>query len=538
MRSMLATLLLSLGSTTLANAAATPAFDQVFRDLKPDQPGCAAGVMRDGKVIWSAGYGIANLQTGAPIRTDTLFNLASVSKQFTAFAILQLEAQGRLSLDDSVRRFFPELPVYAQDIKIRHLLHHTSGLQDYMFLAELAGIGYSQRFTQQQALQMLFKQNTAMFPSGVEFSYSNSGYMLLSSIVERVSGMSLKNFSQVHIFKPLGMTRTSIVDQYPLQLPNLAESYEQDPKTKAYQFADVRWEQTGDGQVHSTVVDVMRWMRNLSTGKVGGPALSQKMRQTEPLADGDPGYYAMGVGISRYRGFDEVSHSGGWAGYNTHVAWYPKMELATVVLCNSPVPDASARGYALMDAVLGSPSPSPGHDIPPPVPSIRAVPPAPLNTLVAGTYLDDSGHQFQLQRSDNSFTLNTFPDTLALSRLSEHLMAADNDGSPIYLAATSGARIVSTNPASTYTLAAPWKPQDIQRYVGIYKLQTSSGQLKVYPKQGKLYIRIGKHTYPMQPLAAERFSAQDLGVIRFEQDGQVLTSSLARNLRFVRAKAK
>lgn len=331
------------------------------------------------------------------------------------------------------------------------------------------------------------------------------------------------------------MTRTRIVDQYPLRLPNLAESYELDSETKAYEFVDVRWEQTGDGQVHSTVMDVMRWMRNLSTGQVGGRALVGKMRQTEPLADGDPGYYGMGVGLSRYRGFDEVSHSGGWAGYNTHVAWYPKMDLATVVLCNSPVPDASARGYALMDTVLGSPNPSPGHDIPPPVPSIKAVPPVPLNTLVAGTYLDDSGHQFQLQRSDNRFTLNTFPDTLALSRLSEHLMAADNEGSPIYLAATSGARIVSTNPASTYTLAAPWKPQDIQRYVGIYKLQTSSGQLKVYPKQGKLYIRIGKHTYPMQPLAAERFSAQDLGVIRFEQDGRVLTSSLARNLRFVRA---
>ncbi|MBC2658904.1 beta-lactamase family protein [Pseudomonas sp. MSSRFD41] len=538
MRSMLATLLLSLGSTTLANAAATPAFDQVFRDLKPDQPGCAAGVMRDGKVIWSAGYGIANLQTGAPIRTDTLFNLASVSKQFTAFAILQLEAQGRLSLDDSVRRFFPELPVYAQDIKIRHLLHHTSGLQDYMFLAELAGIGYSQRFTQQQALQMLFKQNTAMFPSGVEFSYSNSGYMLLSSIVERASGMPLKNFSQAHIFKPLGMTRTSIVDQYPLQLPNLAESYEQDPKTKAYQFADVRWEQTGDGQVHSTVVDVMRWMRNLSTGQVGGQALVGKMRQTEPLADGDPGYYGMGVGITRYRGFDEVSHSGGWAGYNTHVAWYPKMELATVVLCNSPVPDASARGYALMDAVLGSPNPSPGHDIPPPVPSIRAVPPAPLNTLVAGTYLDDSGHQFQLQRTGNGFKLDTFSQSLALSRLSDHLLAADNDGSPIYLAATRGARIVSTNPASTYTLAAAWKPADLQRYVGRYQLRTTPGQLEVFLRQGRLYIRTGEQSYPMQPLALERFRAGDLGVIRFEQDGQVLTSSLARNLRFVRARAK
>lgn len=534
MRSMLATLLISLGSASLANATTLPAFDKVFDDVKADQPGCAAGVMREGQVIWSAGYGIANLQTGAPINTDTLFNLASVSKQFTGFAVLQLQAQGRLNLDDPVRRFIPELPAYAQAIKIRHLLHHTSGLQDYMLLAELAGITYTERFTQQQALQMLFKQDAAMFPAGAEFSYSNSGYLLLSSIVERAAAMPLKNFSQAHIFKPLGMSRSSIVDHYPLHLPNLAESYELDPKSKTYGFVDVRWEQTGDGQVHSTVVDLMRWMRNLSTGQVGGKALVKKMRETEPLLDGDPGYYGMGIATRRYRGLSEVSHSGSWAGYSTDVAWYPKLDVATVVLCNRADAEAAERGHQLLDVVLGSPRPPRDQDIPPPPPSIEGVPPAPLDTLVTGTYLDDSGHQFQLERTGNDFNLNTFPDSMPLSRLNEHLMAAGNDGTPLYLAATQGSRIVSNNPASTYVLGTPWKPRDLQRYVGVYRLQTSSGQLKVFTRQGKLYIRIGELTYPMRPLTAGRFSASDLGVIRFEQGGQVLTSSMARNLRFVR----
>ncbi|MDD1018236.1 beta-lactamase family protein [Pseudomonas sp. TNT2022 ID1048] len=533
MRSMLATLLIStLGAMPLAHATEPLAFHEVFDDIKPDQPGCAAGVMRGAKTIWSAGYGAADLATGRAIQADTLFNLASVSKQFTGFAILELEAQGRLDLDDSIRRFVPELPAYAEGIQIRHLLHHTSGLQDYMLLAELAGIPLTQRFTQQQALDLLFKQNALMFPPGSEFSYSNSGYVLLSSIAERAAGMPLKDYSRAHLFEPLGMSRSSIVDQYPVQLPNLAQGYEQDEPSKGPEAVDARWEQTGDGQVHSTVADLMLWLRNLSTGRVGGTALVEKMRQTEPFNDGDPGYYGMGLANRSYRGLQEVSHSGSWAGFSTDVAWYPKLDVATVVLCNSTEGEASERGHRLLDVLLGPSWLPRDTGIPAPPPSIKAVPKAFLNTLVAGTYLDDLGHQFQLQRTGKGFVLDTFHEVLPLLRQSDQLMVADNDGIPIYLAAAPGARIVSNNPASTYVLASAWKPEDIRRYVGLYALQTSPGQLKVYPWQGKLYVRIGQHSYPLQPLTTERFRAGELGVISFAEEGAVLTSSVARNLRF------
>ena len=538
MRTLLTAVLISiLGAAAVARADALPAFPKVFADIPADQPGCAAGVMRGGKLIWSAGYGAANLATGAAIQADTLFNLASVSKQFTGFAILQLHAQGRLSLEDPVRRFLPELPAYAQDIKIRHLLHHTSGLQDYMLLAELAGIPLTQRFTQQQALDLLVRQNSLMFPPGSEFSYSNSGYILLSSIVERVSGLPLKDYSRANIFLPLGMDHSSIVDQYPTQLPKLARGYEPDAQGKAYVAVEARWEQTGDGQVHSNVADLMLWLRNLSTGRVGGKALVENMRQTEPFNDGDPGYYGMGIANRSYRGLQELSHSGGWAGFNTDVAWYPKLDVATVVLCNRDDGQASERGRQLLDALLGTPAPPGDPDIAPPPPSIRAVPKASLNTLVAGTYRDDSGHQFQLQRSGQGWVLDTFPEVLPLLRRSDQLLAADNDGTPIYLAAAPQARIVGNNPASTYTLAPAWKPDDIRPYVGLYALETSPGQLKVYARQGKLYVRIGAHSYPMQPLTAERFRAGELGVVGFAEQGAVLTSSVARNLRFGKVSA-
>ncbi|MGC5702673.1 beta-lactamase family protein [Pseudomonas sp. NFXW11] len=533
MRSMFATLLIStLSVVPLASAGSLPAFDKVFDDIKADQPGCAAGVMRNGQLIWSAGYGAADLASGRAIEADTLFNLASVSKQFTGFAILQLEAEGRLQLDDPLRRFVPELPAYAQGIKVRHLLHHTSGLQDYMLLAELAGVAPSAAFTQQQALDLLVRQNSLMFPAGSEFSYSNSGYILLSTIVERASGMPLKEFARQRIFQPLDMNRSSIQDRYPLQLANLARGYEQNEQTQAYVATDVRWEQTGDGQVHSNVADLMRWLRNLHTGRVGGKVLAAKMRQSDALNDGDPGYYAMGLANRSYRGLQEVSHSGSWAGYSTDVAWYPKLDLATAVLCNSSQGQASVRGHRLLDAWLGSPEPQVDPQIPPAPPSIKAQPKAPLSTLVAGTYVDDAGHEFQLQRSGKDYVLDTFLDQLPLYRQSEQLLAADDDGTPLYVAATVDGRIAATNPASTYTLAQPWKPQDIRRYVGLYALETSPGQLKVYPRQGKLYVRIGQHSYPMQALTAERFRAGNLGVIRFEEDATVLTSSVARHLRF------
>lgn len=533
MRTLLTAVLIStLGAASMARADALPAFPAVFADIPADQPGCAAGVMRGGQLIWSAGYGAANLASGAAIQADTRFNLASVSKQFTGFAILQLQAQGRLSLEDPVRRFLPELPAYAQGVKIRHLLHHTSGLQDYMLLAELAGIPLTQRFTQQQALGLLVRQDSLMFAPGSEFSYSNSGYLLLSSIVERASGLPLKHYSRANIFLPLGMDHSSIVDQYPVQLPNLARGYEPDAQGKAYVAVEARWEQTGDGQVHSNVADLMRWLRNLSTGRVGGKVLVENMRQTEPFNDGDPGYYGAGLANRSYRGLQELSHSGSWAGFSTDVAWYPKLDVATVVLCNLDDGRASERGHQLLDTLLGSPAPSGEADIPAPPPSIRALPKASLKTLVAGTYLGDGGHQLQLRRSGKEWILETFPDVLPLTRQSDEVLAADNDGTPIYLAATSGGRIALNNPASTYALAPAWKPEDIRPYVGLYALQTSPGQLKVYARHGKLYMRIGQYTYPMQPLTAERFSAGELGVISFAEERAVLTSSVARHLRF------
>src|SRR5262249_27654216 len=189
------------------------AVDAIFSDLtKPGSPGCALGIYRDGKIIYAKGYGLANIEENVPITPQTVFDVGSVSKQFTAASILLLERQGKLLLDDDVRKYIPELPDYSaqggQVITILRLLNHTSGVRDYPTLFFLAGINPDDVTTDDDALGMIVRQKRLTFPAGTDWQYSNSGYFLLSVIVKRVSGRTLKDFVAENVFRPLGMMHT------------------------------------------------------------------------------------------------------------------------------------------------------------------------------------------------------------------------------------------------------------------------------------------------------------------------------------------
>ena len=197
--------------------------DSIFAAYdRPDAPGCAVGVYRDGRIQYARGYGLADLEHRVPITPATVFDIGSTSKQFTAATILLLEQEGKLSLDDDVRRFLPELPAYERPITIRHLLHHTSGLRDYIGLLRLAGVRTDDVATADDALQMLVRQRALNFAPGDEHLYSNSGYFLLSLIVERAAGRSLRDEARDRIFAPLGMTRTAYLGSYHDVVPDRA----------------------------------------------------------------------------------------------------------------------------------------------------------------------------------------------------------------------------------------------------------------------------------------------------------------------------
>src|SRR5262245_35198761 len=250
--------------------------DTVFARFTTDTPGCALGVVRDGALVYGKGYGQASLELKVPITPATVFDIGSVSKQITAASIVLLAQQGKLALDDELRKLVSEVPEYRQKITLRHLLHHTSGLRDYVTLLSLAGAQEESVTTDGDALALVARQKGLNFAPGDDYLYSNTGYFLLSLVVKKASGTPLREFAQEHIFKPLGMSDTQILDDHTKVIAGKAASYAP-VRRGGYRAVMANWEQTGDGAVQTTVGDMAKWDANFYSGKVGGAALVREM---------------------------------------------------------------------------------------------------------------------------------------------------------------------------------------------------------------------------------------------------------------------
>ncbi|MDP2957493.1 MAG: serine hydrolase domain-containing protein, partial [Longimicrobiales bacterium] len=348
--------------------------DEVFAFVDRDAPGCALGVIQDGRLAYGRGYGLANLDWGIPITTSTVFDIGSVSKQFTATAIALLETDGVLSLDDDVRRWIPEMPDYGKTITIRHLLNHTSGVRDYLTLLSLAGFEFANVFDEEDGVAIITRQRALNFDPGSEFLYSNSGYLLLANIVRRASGMSLRALLQARVFDPLGMTRSSVWDDNTEILSERATGYS--PAGNGGWEIDHAWnfQMGGDGQVITSIEDLAKWDANFFDPVVGGQALLDRLHTRGILTKGDTIPYALGLTVDRYRGLRRVQHGGAWAGFRAMLARFPEQRTSIVIECNRG--DASTAGYAdaVADAVLAAafpegPTARPGQGAPPAAPA-------------------------------------------------------------------------------------------------------------------------------------------------------------------------
>jgi CubicO group peptidase (beta-lactamase class C family) len=324
--------------------------DQLFAEYKAT-PGCAVGVLRNGKVAMAKGYGLANLEYRQPLGPQSAFYMASVSKQFMAMAILLLAEEGKLSLDDSVRQYVPEMPAYAEAITIRHLLHHTSGLRDYLGLGALAGYSADHVWTDYAARRMIARQKALNFAPGSEYLYSNSGYVMLSWIAEKVTGRRLNDWSQERIFGPLGMKNTRWQQNHSDFVPMRATGHVKAGDT--WRIANSMLDVVGDGGLYSTVEDMLKWAANFESPKVGAKAL-ELMQTPGRLANGSEiGFgYGMGLARGRYRGLTTISHAGALAGHRTSFQRIPEKRLATVVLCNNGSGNAARLGERVAEAWL------------------------------------------------------------------------------------------------------------------------------------------------------------------------------------------
>ena len=333
-------------------AAVRARIDAVFAPLAVSgSPGCALAVYRDGAIAYERGYGLASLELGVPITPRTVFDIGSTAKQFTAFSILLLERDGKLSLDDDIRRFLPEMPAYERPITVRHLMLHTSGLRDYLTLWSLAGVGTERWTTQREAVALVERQRAANFAAGDDWLYSNTGYLLLAEIVQRASGKSLKDFARERIFEPLGMTDTFYLDDHTQVVAGKATGYE--PRKGGGFSVDMsNYEQIGDGGVQTTVEDLLLWDRNFYAPKVGDAALLARAQQTGSLTSGKALDYAAGLMIGTYRGLPFVRHGGSWAGYRAELLRFPSQRTSVACLCNLGTAGPSRLADRVADIVL------------------------------------------------------------------------------------------------------------------------------------------------------------------------------------------
>ncbi|MCH9004272.1 MAG: beta-lactamase family protein [Proteobacteria bacterium] len=308
--------------------------DAVFASWDvPGSPGCAVAVAQDGALVYSRGYGYANLDYDIPITPQTVFDVASITKQFNAASLTMLALEGKLSLDDNVRKWLPELPEYEWPITLRHMIYHTSGLRDYLNLFPLAGRGDHYPISHAQILAMMSRQRALIFPPGDQYRYSNTAYMLLAQILERAGGKSLGAMTRERIFEPLRMKGSMMYENLEEIIPRRATGYDRNDDGRMRIVHNYNFDVAGDGQLYSTVEDLLRWDSYLHGAQQ--PAIYPPMLTEGTLNNGDPVGYAQGIFLREYRGQRTVGHSGSSWGFRSQLVRFVEAGLSIAIACNS-----------------------------------------------------------------------------------------------------------------------------------------------------------------------------------------------------------
>lgn len=504
--------------------------DAVFRRFdRRDTPGCALAVLRDGAVVYQRGYGMASLEHGVRITPETVFDIGSAAKQFAAASLLLLARQRSLSLDDDVRRWVWELPDYGRFVTIRHLIHHTSGIPDYIGLLSLAGRRTEDLSTEEEALAALSRRPKLEFEPGSRYEYSNSGYFLQSIIVRRASGQSLRDFARENIFEPLGMKSTDYLDDHARPVPHKATPYA--PAAEGgFRVDQSDWEQVGDGGLQTTVLDLARWLRNLSDGAVGGPEFVRELATPGRFNSGRPMSYAFGLRVDEYRGTPQVGHGGAWAGFRAAFMTLPERRFSAMAFCNvsNAGPARLVRQVAdiYLEKELG-----PGPTESPEKPTARALPATELSRW-AGLYWNRKNNVLGriVLKNGSLVYLDGEENETALVPQESGRFVMEGTTPPVALlfSAHGGLRVQypGEDPPVLFEAVSPASPTPPQlaEYAGRYVNEELGAVYEVLWEGSRLLLRRpGYGASPMTPLFEDAFSEAELGIFRFsrEESGEV-----------------
>jgi CubicO group peptidase (beta-lactamase class C family) len=440
----------------------------------------------------------------------TIFEAGSVSKQFTAAAVLLLAREGKLSLDDPARKYLPEIPDYGAPLTVRHMLQHTSGLRDWGEVMSISGWPRTSRvYTQAHVLDIVSRQRALNFPSGSTWSYCNTGYNLAAILVSRVSGQSFAEFTRARLFQPLGMTHTSWRDDFTRIVRGRATAY----GDRGGQFStNMPFENVhGNGGLLTTVGDLLAWNENFATMKVGDAAFVQEQQQPGRFTDGRSHDYGLGLYIGRYKGLSEVYHSGSTAGYRAFLTRFPDQRVSVAVLCNVSTGAAERYAHAVADLYLGD----------------RAKDPAPVKAAaVEGSALNAKAGLYSNTVTGTPLSLVREKDLLrveggtALVPLSDSRFVAIEGGRTVEFDGGSRVTIVAPNGTSeTYARVEPAKPTlaAIGEYAGVYTSADAEVTMTAVVEGGELKLKRRPDTVVvLRPLYADAF-AGSLGTILFRR---------------------
>jgi CubicO group peptidase (beta-lactamase class C family) len=325
--------------------------DEIFAPWDNNEtPGAAVAIVENGVIVYKKGYGLANLEYDIPISSSSVFHIASVSKQFTVFSILLLEKQGKLSLEDDIRKYIPEVPDFGKIITLRHLASHTSGLRDQWNLLSMAGWRMDDVITKEHVLKLVSKQKELNFNPGDEYAYCNTGFTLLAEVVARVSKMSFAAFTNANIFEPLEMSNTLFYDDHEKVVENRAYSYHTD--STGFKKSVLNYANVGATSLFTTVEDLSLWSMNFSNLTIGDSTIINKMNKPSILNDGKAFGGALGQFVGKYKGLNEIQHGGADAGYRSYLTRFPDENLSVIVFSNSAAFNAGGMAHKVVDIYL------------------------------------------------------------------------------------------------------------------------------------------------------------------------------------------
>ena len=348
----------ALANVSFPNTASddlTGRVDKLFAQWnKADSPGCVVAVIKDGRIVYERGYGMANLEYNIPISPTTVFYIASTSKQFTAASIAILSQRGKLTLDDPIRKYIPELPTIYDGIILRHLIYHTSGIRDFQTVLDVQGRTDDMN-TERDIIELLARQKALNFRPGDQFEYCNSGYFLLGVVVKRVSGKSLREFADENIFQPLGMSNTHFHDDHTMIVKNRASGYVP-LRGGGYGIHTTNYDVVGNAGVMTTVQDLFLWDQNFYENKLGGEsAFIAQLRTPGMLNNGERLSYGYGLQLGEYKGLRTIKHDGGFAGFVTEMLRFPDQKFTVICLANvRGTIDSTALAYQVADIYLAN----------------------------------------------------------------------------------------------------------------------------------------------------------------------------------------